>query len=85
MTDIKKYLVLGLLLLMPGLAPLCAQQSTRVVKGRVLDATTRNPLSGVMVRTAEITGYGVLTDDDGNWTLWTEPGSDPENHDINVE
>ena len=69
MTDIKKYLVLGLLLLTPGLAPLCAQQSTRVVKGRVLDATTRNPLSGVMVRTAEITGYGVLTDDDGNYEL----------------
>ena len=52
MTQVKKYFVLGLLL-MVGLTSLYALPTTRVVKGRVLDATTKTPLSGAMVRTAE--------------------------------
>ena len=42
---------------------------TREVSGRVLDATTRQPLSGAMVRAAEVDGYGVLTQADGSYTL----------------
>ncbi len=67
MTQVKKYFVLGLLL-MVGLTSLYALP-TRVVKGRVLDATTKTPLSGAMVRTAEIAGYSVLTGEDGTYEL----------------
>ena len=40
-----------------------SQYNTRVVKGRVLDATTGKPLAGAIVRANEIDGYSALTDD----------------------
>ena len=45
------------------------QYPTREVRGRVLDATTRTPLSGAMVRVSEVEGYSVLTESDGSYTL----------------
>ena len=45
------------------------QYPTRTVSGRVLDATTKTPLSGVMVRVAEVDGYSTLSDDDGSYEL----------------
>ncbi len=52
-----------------GTASLSAQEETRVVKGRVLDATTQKPLEGALVSSAEIKGYSVLTQDDGTYEL----------------
>ena len=43
--------------------------TTRVVKGRIVDAATKVPVAGVMVRAAEVGGYSTLTDDDGTYTL----------------
>jgi len=45
------------------------QYETRTVKGYVFDAATQQPISGAIVRAAEIDGYSVLTDDDGSYTL----------------
>ncbi len=45
------------------------QYPTREVRGRVLDATTKTPLSGAMVRVSEVEGYSVLTDTDGTYQL----------------
>ena len=45
------------------------QYETRVIKGVVLDATTQQPVSGAIVRVAEIDGYSVLTEDDGTYEL----------------
>ena len=45
------------------------QYETRVVKGCVLDATTKQPISGAIVRAAEVDGYSVLTEDDGTYEL----------------
>ena len=42
---------------------------TRAVKGYVFDAATGKPVSGAIVRAAEVDGYSVLTDDDGSYTL----------------
>ena len=42
---------------------------TRVVRGCVLDAATRQPVAGAIVRAAEIDGYSVLTEDDGTYEL----------------
>ena len=42
---------------------------TRTVTGKVINATTQQPLAGVMVRAAEIDGYSVLTEDDGTYSL----------------
>ena len=42
---------------------------TRMVKGRVVDAATQQPISGAIVRAAEIDGYSVLTEDDGSYEL----------------
>ena len=36
------------------------QYPTRDVKGRVLNAATKAPVSGAMVRTAEVEGYSAL-------------------------
>ena len=45
------------------------QYETRTVKGIVLDATTKEPVAGAIVRAAEIDGYSVLTEDDGSYEL----------------
>ena len=45
------------------------QYETRTVKGIVLDAATNEPISGAIVRAAEIDGYSVLTEDDGKYEL----------------
>ena len=45
------------------------QYPTREVRGRVLEATTRTPLSGALVRVSEVEGYSVLTESDGSYTL----------------
>ena len=45
------------------------QYPTREVRGRVLDATTRTPLSGALVRVSEVEGYSVLTNADGTYEL----------------
>ena len=42
---------------------------TRTVKGQVLDATTKKPVAGAIVRAAEFDGYSVLTEDDGSFEL----------------
>jgi TonB-linked SusC/RagA family outer membrane protein len=42
---------------------------TRTIKGRVIDAVTGLPVSGVIVRAADISGYSVLTEDDGTYEL----------------
>ena len=41
----------------------------REVKGRVVEATTRQPIAGVLVSVAEIEGYSTLTETDGTYTL----------------
>ena len=42
---------------------------TRTVTGLVLDATTKQPVAGAIVRSAEIDGYSVLTEDDGTYKI----------------
>mgnify|MGYP002624719753 CR=1 FL=1 len=50
-------------------APKQKVYETRMVKGRVVDAATQQPISGAIVRAAEIDGYSVLTEDDGSFEL----------------
>ena len=45
------------------------QYATRVVKGVVLDAATKQPLSGAIVKADGMDGYSVLTEDDGTYEL----------------
>ncbi len=45
------------------------QYETRTIKGRVLDAATQEPISGAIVRAAEVDGYSALTEDDGTYEL----------------
>lgn len=45
------------------------QYATRIVKGRVLDATNKHPLAGIIVHADGIDGYSVLTGDDGSFEL----------------
>ncbi len=49
--------------------PVHAQDATREVKGIVTDATTHQPLSGVLVSVAETNGYSTLTESDGSYEL----------------
>ena len=42
---------------------------TRVIKGRVVDAATNQPISGVMLQAADYPGYSALTEDDGTYEL----------------
>ena len=45
------------------------QYETRTVRGQVFDAATGQPISGAIVRAAEVEGYSVLTEDDGTYEL----------------
>lgn len=45
------------------------QYETRTVSGKVIDAATGMPISGVLVGAADIQGYSTLTDDDGAYIL----------------
>ena len=45
------------------------QYETRTVRGRVVDAATKQPVAGAIVRASEIDGYSVLTEDDGTYEL----------------
>ena len=45
------------------------QYPTRVVKGRVLNAATKAPISGAMVRVAEVDGYSALSHSDGTYEI----------------
>ena len=50
-------------------APKQRQYETRNVNGVVVDAATKEPVAGAIVRAAEIDGYSVLTEDDGTYQL----------------
>ncbi len=65
----KRTIFSAILLLLLSSATLSAQVATRVVKGRVLDASTHKPLVGALVSSAEIKGYSVLTQNDGTYEL----------------
>lgn len=57
-----------------GPGHLTAQQQTGAVRGRVVDAATANPLSGVQVHIPG-TGHGTITDERGGYLLvGVEPG-----------
>ena len=43
--------------------------ATRVVKGRVVDAASKMPVAGAIVKAGGITGYSVLTEDNGTFAL----------------
>ena len=45
------------------------QYETRTVRGRVVDAATKQPVAGAIVRASEIDGYSVLTEDNGTYEL----------------
>ncbi len=45
------------------------QYETRSIKGFVIDAATGRPVPGAIVKSAEIDGYSVLTEDDGTYQL----------------
>ena len=69
-TMMRRNIIICLSLLMMCLQSVAADQTTlREVKGRVIDATTSQPLSGALVSNAEIQGYSTLTESDGTYTL----------------
>ena len=43
--------------------------ATRVVKGRVVDAASKMPVAGAIVKAGGITGYSVLTEDNGTFEI----------------
>ena len=45
------------------------QYDTRTVTGRVVNAATGTPMSGVIVKATEVDGYSGLTDDNGIYTV----------------
>lgn len=45
------------------------QYPTRVIRGRVLNATTGQPVAGTIIAADDIEGYSVLTEDDGTYEL----------------
>lgn len=52
-----------------GFAVKKKQYETRTIKGHVVDAATQQPISGAIVRAAEVDGYSTLTEDDGSYEL----------------
>ena len=87
----KKYIILGLTLLMAfpfsavaqdeesgqdqlealarRLKPKQKQYPTRVIRGRILNATTGNPIAGAIISADNIEGYSTLTEDNGTYKL----------------
>ena len=87
----KKYIILGLTLLMAfpfsavaqdeesrqdqlealarRLMPKQKQYPTRVIRGRIVNATTGNPIAGAIVSADGIDGYSTLTEDNGTYKL----------------
>jgi TonB-linked SusC/RagA family outer membrane protein len=63
---------LALVLLVCGLAPAGAQQTAGRITGRVVDAATNRPLSGVQVFIPP-TGIGNISDSDGRYVLQNVP------------
>ena len=51
------------------LTPKKKAYATRVVKGRVVDAATKSPVAGAIVKAGGVAGYSVLTEDDGSYEL----------------
>ncbi len=45
------------------------QYPTRLVRGRVLNAATKNPVPGALVSVSEVQGYSVLTNDKGEYEV----------------
>ncbi|MBO4315649.1 MAG: TonB-dependent receptor plug domain-containing protein, partial [Prevotella sp.] len=45
------------------------QYPTRVVKGRVINGTSKSPISGAIVRVGEVEGYSALTHSDGTYEI----------------
>ena len=50
-------------------ASLKKQYPTRIVKGRVINGASKNPVSGAIVRVGEIDGYSALTHTDGTYQI----------------
>ena len=89
----KKYIILGLTLLMAfpfsavaqdeesesgqdqlealarRLKPKQKQYPTRVIRGRVVNAATGNPIAGSIISADNIDGYSTLTEEDGTFKL----------------
>lgn len=51
------------------LTPKKKAYETRTVKGRVIDAATKSPIAGAIVKAGGVVGYSTLTDDDGSYEL----------------
>jgi TonB-linked SusC/RagA family outer membrane protein len=45
------------------------QVPTKTIKGHVINAATKSPMAGALVRTQEIEGYSTLTDEDGSYEI----------------
>ena len=87
----KKYIILGLTLLMAFPFSAVAQDEesgqdqletlarklmtkqkqypTRVIRGRIVNATTGNPIAGTIISADNIEGYSTLTEEDGTYKL----------------
>ena len=65
----KRYIIFGFSLLLLSVSPLSAQEKSRVIKGFVKDYSTKLPISGAMVRVAEVEGYSTLSRSDGSYEL----------------
>ena len=86
----KKYIILGLTLLMAfpfsavaqdeeseemdqletlarKLQPKQKQYTTRVIRGRIINATTGNPVAGAIISADNIDGYSTLTEENGTY------------------
>ncbi len=68
-TNMKRIIFSTISFLLLTTTTLSAQEATRTVKGRVLDAATQKPLVGALVSSAEIQGYSALTQEDGTYEL----------------
>ena len=51
------------------LMPKQKQYPTRVIRGRIVNATTGNPIAGTIISADNIEGYSTLTEEDGTYKL----------------